>query len=134
MIKVSCWLVAPKELNNSSSVGIVEIGQSRDGGYYGIASGEDYVNPGIWPDSYLLYIFKTDALGQIHQTEEYSEKKQPVMLQPNPALDKVRIVIPYYYGRVYAQFYNMQGVMVFEKTQEEKSLLTSVLWHRACIL
>jgi hypothetical protein len=101
-----------------NDIEINEISQSADGGYFGIASGMDY--RAIWPESFHLIIFKTDSLGRINPTEEYSEKKQPMMLQPNPAQDKVRIAIPYYYGSIYARFYDIRGVLVFEKTLDEK--------------
>jgi hypothetical protein len=42
------------------------------------------------------------------------------MLQSNPAGNKVRIAIPYYYGSIYARSYDMHGVLVFEKTQDEQ--------------
>ncbi len=104
---------------DSEAVEIKKIAQSADGGYYGIADGYRILTNGDW--QYIVYIFKTDSLGKINPTEEYSEKKEPMMLQPNPANDKVRIAIPYYYyGSIYARFYDVRGVLVFEKTQDEQ--------------
>lgn len=103
------------------TITIKTIKQSRDGGFYGIAEGE--IAPNGWSDPLRenwIYIFKTDSLGNIYNEEEYSEKGQACMLQPNPAGDKVRVAIPYYYGDVHAAFYTLQGQMIFEDTQNEK--------------
>jgi len=103
----------------NEAVDIKKIYPSRDGGFYGIAEGD--IAPNGWsnPTEHWVYIFKTDSLGNIKPTPEYSEKLQPCMLQPNPAMGKVRIAIPYYYGTIQAQFYTMQGQMMLEQTQNE---------------
>ena len=103
----------------NEAVYIKKIYPSRDGGYYGIAEGD--IAPNGWsnPTEHWVYIFKTDSLGNIKPTPEYSEKLQPCMLQPNPAMGKVRIAIPYYYGTIQAQFYTLQGQMMLEQTKNE---------------
>jgi len=103
----------------NEAVDIKKIYPSRDGGFYGIAEGD--IAPNGWsnPTEHWVYIFKTDSLGNIKPTPEYSEKLQLCMLQPNPAMGKVRIAIPYYYGTIQAQFYTMQGQMMLEQTQNE---------------
>jgi hypothetical protein len=42
-----------------------------------------------------------------------------MMLQPNPAKNKVRIAIPYYYGTIEASFYNLQGQFIESQTLVE---------------
>jgi hypothetical protein len=86
--------------------------KSKDGGFIGIVT-EDNGNEDF------VTIFKTDSLGNINQKEEYSEKKQPFMLQPNPASGKVRLAIPYYYGNITADFYDLHGVFLYSETKNE---------------
>ncbi len=101
---------------------IEDFAQCKDGGYLGIAGGYRAINNN-WSDiQYVVYVFKTDSLGNINPKEEYIEKLQPVMLQPNPASNKVRIAIPYYYGKVTVEFYTMHGVFLFKKTKDEQDM------------
>jgi len=41
------------------------------------------------------------------------------MLIPNPASKNVRIAIPYYYGRIEAKFYDMQGKFIFKESRND---------------
>ena len=92
------------------------IHQSSDGGFYGIAAGESH----DWdPDKDLTFVFKTDSLGNIYNREKYSEWDQAMMLIPNPASKNVRIAIPYYYGRIEAKFYDIQGKFIFKETHND---------------
>ena len=89
---------------------------SSDGGFYGIAAGESH----DWDsDKDLVFVFKTDSLGFIHHTPKYSEWDQAMMLIPNPASKNVRIAIPYYYGRIEAKFYDMQGKFIFKESRND---------------
>ncbi len=94
---------------------IREVYQSRDGGFYGVAYGQTNI-----PYANYAYAFKTDSLGRIFNNAGYSEWQQPMMLQPNPAQGKVRIAIPWYYGTIEAQFYNLQGQFLFAQTRNEQ--------------
>jgi hypothetical protein len=90
---------------------IAKIKQSKDGGFYGIANGHSKFN--IDSDSDLVFAFKTDTLGLIYENKPVkTEWDAPMMLQPNPAKNKVRIAIPYYYGTIEASFYNIQGQFI----------------------
>ena len=92
------------------------IHHSSDGGFYGIAAGESH----DWdPDKDLTFVFKTDSLGFIHHSPKYNEWDQPLMLIPNPASKNVRIAIPYYYGRIEAKFYDMQGKFIFKESRND---------------
>jgi hypothetical protein len=94
-----------------------KIYQSRDGGFYGIADGLEYHLPDN--ETSLVFVFKTDSLGFIHHSPKYSEWDQPLMLIPNPASQNVRIAIPYYYGRIEAKFYDMQGKFIFKESRND---------------
>ena len=96
--------------------GIEKVEESRDGGFIGIAQGVNIA------DENYVFVFKTDSLGNINPTEEYEEKQQPVMLQPNPANNQVRITIPYYYGTVAVEFYTMLGEFLYKKTKSEQDM------------
>ena len=106
--------------HDSESIYIKKMAKSKDGGYYGIADGFKLDRFGN--NNYVVYVFKTDSLGNINQKEEYLEKLQPVMLQPNPANNQVRIAIPYYYGTVTVEFYTMLGEFLFNKTKSEQDM------------
>jgi hypothetical protein len=114
-----------KEIFPEDSMALVfieDFAQSKDGGYFGIAGGYRAINNN-WSDlQYVVYVFKTDSLGNINQKEEYKEKLQPVMLQPNPANSQVRIAIPYYYGSVTVEFYNMLGVFLYKESKNEQDM------------
>jgi hypothetical protein len=88
---------------------------SKDGGYIGIASQLTFPE-----NQYYIYVYKTDSLGRINPKDEFVEKQQPIMLQPNPAKNNVKIVMPYYYGTINAKFYSMQGEFLFESNQSEQ--------------
>jgi len=101
--------------SHDQTLGIVfpkKIIQSRDGGYIGIAGG----NPsnGV----YVEYIFKTDSLGNIDNFDN-KEKNKPIILQPNPAQNSVRLAVPNYYGIIKADFYDVQGRLIFQSSQSE---------------
>lgn len=108
--------IIPDLIKENEMITDMKITKSRDGGYIGIASGENTANENF------VYVFKTDSLGNINPKEEYTEKMQPVMLQPNPATNNVRIAIPYYFGKVKTEFYNIHGVLLFYKTQDESEM------------
>lgn len=100
---------------------IKKITQSKDGGYLGIADGYRAINNN-WSDrQYVVYVFKTDTNGLINQQIE-NNKLESAILQPNPANTKVRIAIPNYFGKITAQFYNVLGVFLFEKTIYEDDM------------
>jgi hypothetical protein len=101
--------------HTSQYLEIREVYQSRDGGYYGVAFGQTNI-----PFAHYAYAFKTDSLGRIFNNAGYSEWKQPMMLQPNPAHGKVRIAIPWYYGSIEAEFYNLQGQLILTQTHNEQ--------------
>jgi hypothetical protein len=101
--------------HTSQYLEIREVYQSRDGGYYGVAFGQTNI-----PFAHYAYAFKTDSLGRIFNNAGYSEWKQPMMLQPNPAHGKVRIAIPWYYGSIEAEFYNLQGQLILTQTRNEQ--------------
>jgi hypothetical protein len=118
--------------HTSQYLEIREVYQSRDGGYYGVAFGQTN-----FPLAHYAYAFKTDSLGRIFNNAGYSEWKQPMMLQPNPAHGKVRIAIPWYYGSIEAEFYNLQGQLILTQTRNEQeafdisSLITGVYMVKA---
>ena len=85
--------------------GINSVRESVDGGFYGVATGDYAVDP--WQS--WVYVFKTDSKGRIDNKAGYSEWEQPLMLQPNPAYNSVRVVIPYYYGEVETWIYDTHG-------------------------
>jgi hypothetical protein len=94
-----------------------KIYQSQDGGFYGIVDGLKYHIPDN--ETSLVFVFKTDSLGNIYNREKYSEWDQSMMLIPNPASKNVRIAIPYYYGRIEAKFYDIQGKFIFKQTRND---------------
>jgi hypothetical protein len=101
---------------------IVKMKQSKDGGFYGIANGTSILPDGDY-DSDLVFAFKTDTLGLIYENKPAkTEWDAPMMLQPNPAKNKVRITIPYYHGTIEALFYNLQGQFVESQTLLESEL------------
>ena len=103
------------------AVYIKKIAQSKDGGYYGIADGYRAINNN-WSDrQYVVYVFKTDSNGVINQKLP-DNKLDSAMLQPNPANNKVKIVVPHYFGKVAAEFYNIHGVFLFKKMQDEQDM------------
>ena len=85
--------------------GIMRVRESVDGGFYGVATGDYAADP--WQS--WVYVFKTDSKGRIDNKAGYSEWEQPLMLQPNPAYNSVRVVIPYYYGEVETWIYDTHG-------------------------
>ena len=99
------------------SIGIDKIYPSRDGGFYGTANGMGPGGPSQETD--LVFVFKTDSLGRINPKPAYSEWDRPMMLQPNPARGKLRIAIPYYFGNIEAEFYNLQGQLLQTQTRNE---------------
>jgi hypothetical protein len=95
--------------------GINRVRESADGGFYGVASGYYASDP--WKT--WIIVFKTDKNGNIENKEGYSEWDQPLMLQPNPAKDEVRVAIPYYFGEVESWIYDAQGnEMLYYKHNE----------------
>ena len=89
--------------------------ESADGGFYGVASGYYASDP--WKT--WIIVFKTDKDGNIENKEGYSEWDQPLMLQPNPAKDEVRVAIPYYFGEVESWIFDAQGnEMLYYKHNE----------------
>ena len=99
------------------SISINKIYPSRDGGFYGIANGMGPGGPSQETD--VVFVFKTDSLGRINPKPAYSEWDRPMMLQPNPARGKLRIAIPYYFGNIEAEFYNLQGQLLQTQTRNE---------------
>jgi hypothetical protein len=109
------WEKLLPNLPTSEYISGLKLIKTRDGGYAGI------ICERVYPDQdYIFNIFKTDSFGNINPKNEYSEKLQPIMLQPNPATNQVRIAIPYYFGTVTARFYSINGTFLFEKTQSEQ--------------
>jgi hypothetical protein len=99
-------------INNFIDYNVIK---SKDGGYIGIASELTFPE-----NQYYIYVFKTDSLGRINPKDEFVEKQKPIMLQPNPAKNNVKIVMPYYYGTITAKFFTMQGQFLFESNQSEQ--------------
>ncbi len=93
-----------------------KIQKSKDGGFYGIAEGISF------NDSNLVFVFKTDSEGLIHPQNKYSEWDQPLMLIPNPASQKVRIAIPYFYGQIQARFFDAKGNFISQQTHFDTEL------------
>ena len=89
------------------------------GGYYGLFSATN-------SNEYYMHLFRLDSLGNYTNEPEYSEWQQPLMLLPNPAKDKVRVMIPYYLGMVETRIYDMQGRLMLQKTHDEKEYLDLV--------
>ncbi len=106
-----------KELPTIDNLVDINVIESVDGGYLGIASELTYPD-----DKYNVYVFKTDSFGNINPREEYKEKLEPMMLQPNPASNNVSISIPYYFGKITAEFYTLQGVLLFKKTSDSEDI------------
>ena len=94
----------------------VEISQNH-GFYYGAAVEE------LGFSKQRLHLFCFDSIGNINGGSEYSEWQQSLMLLPNPAKDKVRVIIPYYLGMVETRIYDMQGRLMLHKTHNEKEYL-----------
>jgi len=96
---------------------IKSVHQSKDGGFYGVAEG-------IAPsgEDNLVFVFKTDRDGLIHPQNKYSEWDQPLMLIPNPASQKVRIAIPYFYGQIQARFFDAKGNFISQHTHFDTEL------------
>jgi hypothetical protein len=111
------WQAIIPNLPTSDVITGYHLTYSRDGGFIGIVSENAFLT-----NEYFAYVFKTDSLGNINPTEEYKEKQQPVMLQPNPANNQVRIAIPYYYGTVTVEFYTMLGEFLFNKNKSEQDM------------
>jgi hypothetical protein len=111
------WQAIIPNLPTSDVITGYHLTYSRDGGFIGIVSENAFLT-----NEYFAYVFKTDSLGNINQKEEYLEKLQPLMLQPNPANNQVRIAIPYYYGTVTVEFYTMLGEFLFKKTKSEQDI------------
>ncbi len=93
-----------------------KIQKSKDGGFYGIAEGISNNN------NNLVFVFKTDSEGLIHPQNKYSEWDQPLMLIPNPASQKVRIAIPYFYGQIQARFFDAKGNFISQQTHFDTEL------------
>ena len=110
--------------NSFELIEIKQVHQSHDGGFYGMAEGYRVLNTAPpWEYENVVYVFKTDKFGNINNEPEYIEMQQPVMLQPNPARDKVRIAIPYYYGTISAKIYDALGHLLIESTQIEQNYI-----------
>ncbi len=98
---------------------IEKMKQSNDGGFYGIANGRSILLGGDF-SSDLVFVFKTDTVGLIYENKPAkTEWDAPMMLQPNPAKNKVRIAIPYYHGIIEASFYTVQGQFIEKQTLPE---------------
>ena len=69
-----------------------------------------------------VFVFKTDSEGLIHPQNKYSEWDQPLMLIPNPASQKVRIAIPYFYGQIQARFFDAKGNFISQQTHFDTEL------------
>jgi hypothetical protein len=91
---------------------------SMYGGYYGLFRVTNSLT-----NEYYVHLFRIDSLGNYTNEPEYSEWQQPLMLMPNPAKDKVRIMIPYYLGMVETRIYDLQGRLLLHKTHDEQEYL-----------
>ena len=91
---------------------------SMYGGYYGLFRVTNSLT-----NEYYVHLFRIDSSGNYTNEPEYSEWQQPLMLMPNPAKDKVRIMIPYYLGMVETRIYDLRGRLLLHKTHDEQEYL-----------
>ena len=110
-----------KRGNSTSSFYGMTIKPGKNNGFYYGAAEEE-----LGFSTQRLHLFSFDSLGNINSGSEYSEWQQSLMLLPNPAKDKVRVMIPYYLGMVETRIYDMQGRLMLHKTHDEKEYLDLV--------
>ena len=104
-------------------IDIYKTKQSRDGGFYGVAVGEYYQSLDFSQHSDMaVYVFKTDSIGLIHQNR-LKDANLPFKLQPNPAHNRVKVSVAYFYGDLNVKMYDVTGNLLLEKIQTDKDEL-----------
>jgi hypothetical protein len=101
----------------NDEIEIVRVKPSKDGGYYGMAVGWRHLNGN---STNVTYLFKTDSMGKIYNQPQFKEKEAVAMLQPNPAKDKLRVAIPFYYGNIEVKIYDSRGRLWLKTEQNEQ--------------
>lgn len=107
-----------------------KIYQSREGGFYGICEGLKYnVHDN---ETSLVFVFKTDSLGNIYNREKYSEWDKSMMLIPNLRPKMCALPFPIITAELKQNFTICRGSLFLKNPATTQSHLIFPPYLRVC--